>query len=310
MEATTYRRNQKRNWRASKRNTLESLRVAANGESATIATILQYKNALNKRKTYLKKERERVKLYRQKQKTNSLQHDSAFLKLESRNAAIKKRYTYHKGAGNVKKWKHNKRNDIRLFDIKTKLSFGNNINGLWMKYHKLLLTPLGFCIKTRNLFGVKYLLNEKASPTIQIFSNGSNPLDEAAWLGYSNITCCLIDYGALGNDGRSYGALHGAIHKKLHVAVRKLVLHGCDVNEKYFGGTPLRAALSCGISESGDVRFVKLLLRSKAHVDMKTVGGISTFYPNYTLTSHLELSMKYSNRRCIQAIHDAVQLLS
>ena len=92
-----------------------------------------------------------------------------------------------------------------------------------MKYHKLLLTPLGFCMKTRNLFGVKYLLNEKASPTIQIFSNGSKPLDEAAWLGYSNITCCFIDYGALGNDGRSYGALHGAIHKKLHVAVTKLV---------------------------------------------------------------------------------------
>ena len=47
MEATTYRRNQKRNRRASKRNTLESFRVAANGESATIATTLQYKNALN-----------------------------------------------------------------------------------------------------------------------------------------------------------------------------------------------------------------------------------------------------------------------
>ena len=92
------------------------MRVAANGESATIDTILKYKNALNKRKTYLKKERERVKLYRQKEKTNSLQNNSAFLKLESRkNATIKKRYAYHKEVGNVRKWKHNKRNDIVVF---------------------------------------------------------------------------------------------------------------------------------------------------------------------------------------------------
>ena len=50
MDATIYRRNQKRNWRAAKRNTLESLRVAASVESATIDTILQYKNALNEKK--------------------------------------------------------------------------------------------------------------------------------------------------------------------------------------------------------------------------------------------------------------------
>ena len=265
---------------------------------------------LTKKKTYLKKERKRAKLYRLKQKTNNLQNNYASHKLESRDRANKKRYTFYKEKGKLKNWKRNKRNDIRLIGIKQNLLLGNNINGLLMKYHKSFLTPLGFCIKTRNLFGVKYLLDENASPTIQISSNGSKPLDEAAWLGYSNIICCLIDYGALGNGGRSYGALHGAIHKKLHVAVRKLVLHGCDVNETYFGGTPLRAALTCGLSDSVDVRFVKLLLRSKAHVDMKTVGGISTFYPNYPLTSHLELSMKYSNRRCIQAIHDAVELLS
>ena len=55
MDATIYRRNQKRNWRAAKRNTLESLRVAASVESATIDTILQYKNALNEKKPTLRK---------------------------------------------------------------------------------------------------------------------------------------------------------------------------------------------------------------------------------------------------------------
>ena len=64
MDTTIYRRNQKRNWRAAKKNTLESLRVAASVESATIDTILQYNNALNEKKTYLKKERKRAKLYR------------------------------------------------------------------------------------------------------------------------------------------------------------------------------------------------------------------------------------------------------
>ena len=96
MDATTYRRNQKRNWRAAKRNTLESLRVGASAESATIDTILQYKNALNEKKTYHKKERKRVKLYRQKLKTHNLQNDSASHKLESRDRANEKRYTFYK----------------------------------------------------------------------------------------------------------------------------------------------------------------------------------------------------------------------
>ena len=307
MESSTYRRIQKRSWRLKKMNTLESLRIEANAEGATINTVLMYTNALNKRNTFLKTERTRVEIYRQNKKREKLQQGSVLLKNKTNYKATKKTYTYYKEVGKEKIWKHNQRNYARLSDIKTNLSSGKNINGRWMRYHKMFVTPMGFCIKTRNLIGVKYLLEEKASPTIEIFPNGSKPLDEAAWLGYSEILCYLLDYGAVGEDGCTYGALHGAIHKKLHSAVRKIISHGCDVNEIYCGGTPLRAALTCGISNSGDVRFVNLLLRSKALVDMKTVGGVSTFLPENTLTSHLEISIKFSNRRCIQAIHDAVQ---
>ena len=171
-----------------------------------------------------------------------------------------------------------------------------------MKYHKAVLTPLGFCIKTNNLSGVKALLLMKASPIIKINTIGSKPLDEAAWLGLSDILCCLLDHGAVGNGGYTFGALHGAIHKKLFSAVKKLILYRCNVNETYNGGTPLRAALTCGRSDSGDVRMVKILLLAKAQVDIKTVGGIDTFFPEYKKTSHLAIARKYSNANCIQAI--------
>ena len=180
------------------------------------------------------------------------------------------------------------------------------MNIKWVKFHKTLLTPLGSCIKTNNLTGVKFLLDSKASPIIDINSYGSKPLDEAAWLGFSDIFSCLLDYGAIGNDGLTYGALHGAIHKKMFTALKNLILHNCDVNETYFGGTPLRAALTCGRSNSGDVRMVKILLRAKAVVDMQTVGGIDTFYPDWRKTSHIELAKKYSNVKCVQAIIQAI----
>ena len=96
------------------------------------------------------------------------------------------------------------------------------MNIKWVKFHKTLLTPLGSCIKTNNLTGVKFLLDSKASPIIDINSYGSKPLDEAAWLGFSDILSCLLDYGAIGNDGLTYGALHGAIHKKMFTALKIL----------------------------------------------------------------------------------------
>ena len=61
----------------------------------------------------------------------------------------------------------------------------------------------------------------KASPIIEIHSIGSKPLDEAAWLGFSDILCCLLVYGAVGDGGYTFGALQGAIHKKLFTAVKK-----------------------------------------------------------------------------------------
>ena len=115
-----------------------------------------------------------------------------------------------------------------------------------------------------------------------------------------------MDHGAIGDGGYTFGALHGAIHKKLFPAIKKLILCKCNVNETYYGGTPLRAALTCGRSDSGDVRIVKLLLKAKSRVDIQTVGGIDTFSPDYKKTSHLEIARKYSNVKCIQANDQAI----
>lgn len=116
----------------------------------------------------------------------------------------------------------------------------------------------------------------------------------------------MLDHGAIGDGGYTFGALHGAIHKKLFPAIKKLIICKCNVNETYYGGTPLRAALTCGRSDSGDVRIVKLLLKAKSRVDIQTVGGIDTFSQDYKKTSHLEIARKYSNVKCIQAIDQAI----
>ena len=300
MQAREYKRKMMREWRARKKNHLDVLRTKANAEDATIREISEYTEAFNKRKYFLEKERARVKLYRQKLEQKYSQYDSAALKQHSNQDRVAKKLSTDKVKS--KKQKQNQRNRIRLSVIKTKLSSGQNINNQWVKFHKMVLTPLGSCIKTNNLIGVKFLLNSKASPIAATYSNGPKPLDEAAWLGFSDILCCLLEHGAIGNDGLTYGALHGAIHKKLFTAVKTLILHNCDVNETYCGGTPLRAALTCGRSNSGDVRMVNILLRAKAAVDIQTVRGIHTFSPDFRKTSHIELARMYSNVKCVQAI--------
>ena len=132
MKGSAYRRFRKKCVRFEKMNTLKLLRIEANAEGATTNTVLMYKNALNERNTFLKKERERVALYRQKKKTEKLQQGSAPLKNKTKDKATKKTYTYYKDVGKVKTWKRNQRNYTRLYDIKTKFFTGEVINARWM----------------------------------------------------------------------------------------------------------------------------------------------------------------------------------
>ena len=304
MDAREIKKQMMRDWRAGKKTQLEIFRARANAKDATIRVKSEYAEVCKKRKDFLEKEKKRVKLYRQKLKRKYAQDDfTAHMQQHIEDRIVKK---LKENKVKTKKLKQKQRNKIRLCVIKKKFSYGYNINNQCVKFHKTLLTPLGSCIKTNDLIGVKFLLNSKASPVKEINANGSKPLDEAAWLGFSDILCCLLEYGAIGKDGLTFGALHGAIHKKLFTALKNLISHNCDVNETYFGGTPLRAALTCGRSNSGDVRIVKILLRAKSVVDMKTVGGIDTFSPDYRKTSHIELARSYSNAKCVKAIFQAI----
>ena len=75
-----YKRKMMKDWRARKKNHLEILRTKANAENATIRVISEYTKVCNKRKAFLQKEKERVKLYREKRKRKYSQYDYAPLK--------------------------------------------------------------------------------------------------------------------------------------------------------------------------------------------------------------------------------------
>ena len=172
------KRQMMREWRTGKKTQLEILRVKANSKDATTRVKLEYKQVCKTRKEFLDKEKKRVKFYRQKLKRKYAQYDSATPKQQQNEDLVVKRLYENKVKKN--KWKQNQRNKIRLSIIKDTLSTGKNINSRWAKFHKTLLTPLGSCIKTNDLIGVKFLLNSRASPVKEIDANGSKPLDESA----------------------------------------------------------------------------------------------------------------------------------
>lgn len=88
-----YKRKMMNDWRSGKKNHLEILRTKANAEDATIREISEYTKACNKRKAFLQKEKERVKLYRQKRKRKYSQYDSAPPKQQQNEDRVaKKRY--------------------------------------------------------------------------------------------------------------------------------------------------------------------------------------------------------------------------
>ena len=256
----------------------------------------KYRKQKSERLLFLERERQRVKQFRIAKKTvtgkTSVLNRRA-KKIQSENK-IDKQFRIRKLS------ERNKRNRSRFQRIKIQLTRGKSINKRWVNYRNEKLTPLGACCRAGDLTAVQYLLGSRADPAIPINSAGAKPLDEACWLGHTDIVCLLVEYGAV-QDGQTYGGLYRAIHKGLYKAVNCLIKYGCDVNEYYLGGTPLRAALTCGNRNSGDVRIVRNLLAAGANVKSTTVGGIEMFAPGST-TTHSKLAMKYSNSKCCQAV--------
>merc|ERR1719427_133901 len=160
------------------------------------------------------------------------------------------------------------------------------------------MTPLGAAVKYCDVDAVKYVLEQKASPTLRYASTRvPTPLYEAAWMGKSKIAHLLLEKSALPEGGLSHGALHGAIQNRMFKTIKMMLNQGCDVNESYLGQTPLGAALTCGTTNSGDVRLVGTLLAAKADIQKKTT---MSYWPFSTApcTYHIDLAAKYSNKKC------------
>ena len=104
----------------------------------------------------------------------------------------------------------------------------------------------------------------------------------------------------LGNWQPGYGALHGAIARKMFTLLRRLIKEGAPVDSVYARMTPLCAVLTFGKERSGDVRMVRLLPNAKADVNKKTFGP--RFSHRKRELTHLEFAKEYSNENCLQSI--------
>ena len=295
MSKKILRAEQARMRRALSKISLDLLHAKATIENSQLNEDADYSERKNKQFLFLTNERERAMKYRKIKKAGK--HKAS---RNTKNPNFQQDYRTDKLRSNRKVLDRKKRNKFRLQKIQFQLKRGKEIKNRWVKYRNEKLSPLGACCKAGHFTGVQYLLDSKANPTLAISSTGARALDEVCWLGYADIACLLVNYGAV-QSGRTYGGLHGAIHKGLHKAVTCLIKNGCDVNEYFFDGTPLRAALTCGVRNSGDVRMVRKLLVAGANVRSTTAGGIDTFAPGLS-TTHTQLAKKYSNVKCCKAI--------
>ena len=169
------------------------------------------------------------------------------------------------------------------------------------------MSPLLAVIKQGDFKAIKSLLLMKASPTVHWEDKGDRvlPLEEAVWLGHENISRLLVENGASNTKIWDFGALHGAIERKMFALVRLLINKGASLDLIYSGRTPLCCALTCGKKGMGDVRMVNLLLSAKANLSKRTAGPRNS--DQTRKLTHLEVAEKYSNEKCVGFISDKVQ---
>jgi len=270
---------------------LETLKQQANAHGAN-KELKEYLAALKKRKAELNCTKKRVAKYRTTLKTDTE-------KAKKAKQVRRLYYTETKSQGKQKAWKATQRARKRFDMIKTKIEIeGNDINSRCMNFRKLKITPLGAAVRYCDLEAVGYLLGRKACPTRRYTSTlVTTPLYDAAWMGKSTIAELLLENSALPEGGLTNGALHGAIHNRMFRTVDILLNQGCEVNESYLQQTPLGAALTCGKSNSGDVRLVRRLLSAEADISKKTKMFHSPFF-HAPMTQHVDLANKYSSKKC------------
>ena len=225
--------------------------------------------------------------------------ESALAKVAKIKKQKRKQYLKNKKIGKCKEWDSKRRRTKLWTSIKKNVYTGTNIiNGSSVIWNKEKVTPLVAVIKQGDFMAVQALLGMKASPSIGWKEKGHwiLPLEEAVWLGQEKIARLLLENGACKEQGWSFGALHGAIAKKMFALVKLLIDKGASLDSTYVGSTPLCAALTCGNKGTGDIRIVRLLLNAKADLKKKTAA------PRYStqkgLLTHLEVAKRYSNPKC------------
>ena len=256
------------------------------------------------RRQRLEKDRKKKKLSRKKLKELASSKDkSALAKIKKIRDSKREQYIQNKALGKCKEWDAKRRRKKLLNYIQLNIESENkSINEPWVMLHNQPMTPLIAVIKQRDVKGVCVLLSMNASPCIKWKDKTDlvSPLEEAIWLGEQKISQLLLENGAAKGKLWCYGALHGAIAKKMIALVRLLIKKGALIDLVYAGMTPLCTALTCGMKGTGDVRMVRLIINAKADLYKKTSGPR---YSNQTRKfTHLEVAEKYSNKNCLKLV--------
>ena len=294
------RAEQARARRKKQKKRLKDLEQQANAEGATVDIKAEFSDALEKRELVRKYNKNRMAKSRNKHKRDVAKGNSSALEKADKQKKVRQLlYLKYKSSNKVKLRKALYRSRKRFDIIKSKLEIEDkDINSRFMDFRRSKITPLGAAVRYCDLGAVRYMLENKASPTLRCISTLiCTPLYDAAWMGKSQIAELLLEKSALPEDGASGGALHGAIYNKMFKVIRIMLNQGCQVNEYYLDQTPLGAALTCGKKNSGDVRLVRRLLAAKADLMKKTKMSHSPFFKG-RMVLHTHVAREYSSKRC------------
>jgi len=254
----------------------------------------------------LESSRKRSELWRKKLASNIEKGLPCALEKKRRHKKAKKaHYLKRKKQGQVNTLKACWRSRCKVKWIKEKLILQENINGYWVPWRRGKWTPLGIAIKLGDLGVVRWLLEEKASPSQYCTQTLIvKPLDLAADENKSELVQILLESDGLRGDCKSRGALHLSIKNRMFKVIKGFLTKGYDLNESYLNQTPLGASLTCRKTKSGDARLVKLLLDANADV-LKPSKLSHSAFGRGELTELVGIARAYSNAKCVLLIEAA-----